>query len=227
MFRMQRAVPFHTDEIYHIFNRGAHKEKIFRDDRGRQRFQALLLICNRRDPVHLGNLLTKYKGPSFIKLFSEQVPKERDRLVDVLAYCLMPNHFHIVMRQRRAGGITTLMRKVGTAYSMYFNAKHDHSGTLLQGRFKSEHIDTERYLRWIFQYVHLNPLDIFESKWREVGLKDTKGAEHFIANYRWSSHLDYSALERSEQSILTMDDVYDKLDFNDALQFIREDKTVL
>ena len=216
-----RNVKIAQGEHYHIYNRGVDKRIIFSTEEDYNRFSAYLYLLNDVSNPRPSNFFIRGQKRNIFEV-------DRGRpLVAIGAYCLMPNHFHIVMRQRRAGGITTLMRKVGTAYSMYFNAKHDHSGTLLQGRFKSEHIDTERYLRWIFQYVHLNPLDIFESKWREVGLKDTKGAEHFIANYRWSSHLDYSALERSEQSILTMDDVYDKLDFNDALQFIREDKTVL
>ncbi len=65
---MQRETPLATDETYHVFNRGAHKRKIFYTDGERQRFQALLLVANQVGPVHLGNLLTRYKGPSFINI---------------------------------------------------------------------------------------------------------------------------------------------------------------
>ena len=219
---MQRLVPLITGEAYHVFNRGAHKSVIFKGYGEYERFQALLLVCNRKESTHLANLLTKYKGPSFIKLFDEEVVGEDERLVEVLSYCLMPNHFHLVVRQKVEDGITTFMRKVGTAYSMYFNAKHEHSGTLFQGRFKSVHVDNDAHYKWLFQYVHLNPVELFEPKWKENGVKNAPGAERFLARYHWSSHYDYVVGERPQRSILSKDSVIGAIDFQDAVAYIRE-----
>src|SRR3989344_2030506 len=100
-------------------------------------------------------------------MFSEVVDGS---LVSVLAYCLMPNHFHLVLRQKNQDGITLFMRKLATAYAMYFNTKYDHSGVLFQCRYKSKHVNTDAYLRWIFSYVHLNPLEIIQPEWKERGI---------------------------------------------------------
>ena len=114
----------------------------------------------------------------------------------------MPNHFHLLLRQKLPGGITKFMNKLGTGYSMYFNTKYDHSGVLSQGRFKSVHIDTEEYFRYIFSYVHLNPLVLVEPNW-EMGIwKDKSAAQEFLQNYKYSSLYDYAAAERPERAIL-------------------------
>jgi hypothetical protein len=106
---------------------------------------------------------------------------------------------------------------------MYFNAKHDHSGTLFQGRFKSAHIDSNPYFQYIFQYIHLNPLELFESGWKERGIRDTKGAEQFLQQFRWSSHYDYTIDRRPERSILHMQDVVEGTSVTDAIEFVRGD----
>ena len=222
---MQRATPLETGETYHVYNRGAHKMDIFRDDKSRRRFQALLLVCNRKEPAHLSNLLAKYQGPSSIKIFSEEAVPLDERLVDIFGYCLMPNHFHLILRQNVDRGITTFMRKVGTAYSMYFNLKYDHSGTLLQGRFKSQHVSSDSYFRWLFQYVHLNPLSIIEPDWKESSLKDEKRALAFLDTYAWSSYFDYARRGRPERKIVTMSDAYENIGFANMLQSVREHKT--
>lgn len=220
---MQRKVPLTTGEVYHVFNRGAHKRSIFYTDGERQRFQALLLVANQKEPVHLANLLTKYKGPSFIKIFKEESPDVSKRIVDVLGYCLMPNHVHIVLRQRVDDGITTFMRKVGTAYSMYFNAKHGHGGTLWQGRFKSLHVPDDDYLGWLIQYVHLNPLDLIEPGWRKEGysVRNRARAEKFLRSYAWSSYMDYAIKKRPETNLLSQE-TYDDIDFSEALSLVQE-----
>ncbi len=218
---MQRSTSLVTGETYHVFNRGAHKRSIFYTDGERERFLALLLVANQTTPVHLANLLTKYKGPSFIKLFTEEAPESGERIVDILGYCLMPNHIHMVLRQRVDDGITTFMRKVGTAYSMYFNAKHGHGGTLWQGRFKSLHVSDDEYLGWLIQYVHLNPLDLIEPKWKEGGVSSRARAEKFIRSYRWSSYNDYAIRTRPESNLLSKER-YDDIDFSEALALVTE-----
>jgi putative transposase len=218
----QRLQPLVTGEIYHVYNRGAHKADIFYNDSDRERFLALLLVANCNQPVHLENLLKKYRGSTFIRLFEEEVPKLGERLVDVLAYCLMPNHFHLVVRQLVDGGITSFMRKVATAHVMAHNARHEHSGTLYQGKFKSRHVDSDEYLRWLFSYVHLNPLDLIEPRWKEGGFRATRQARLFLEHYRWSSLPDFQLRKRPERNILS-GDIRRAADFTDMLRIVRDD----
>ena len=198
---MIRLVPLTTAETYHVYNRGAHKQPIFINDFDRNRFLLLLYIANHSERLHLGNLLQKYKGRSSMDVLIEEVMDKS--LVDMFAYSLMPNHFHLILRQKIDGGITTFMKKVGTAYSMYFNAKYGHSGVLFQGRFKSKHVDTDDYFRYLFAYVHLNPLELVEPGWKEHGLKDNEKIRKFMASYRYSSHYDYTLGDRVERAILS------------------------
>jgi len=200
---MQRVVPLVAGETYHVFNRGAHKSPVFTNNSDYQRFMLLLLLANHSDSVNLRDLFIRYKGRSFVEIFQEERPDKS--LVDILAYSLMPNHFHLVLRQKGDVGVTTFMKKIATAYSMYFNTKYDHSGVLFQGRFKSRHIGNEAYFRYIFAYVHLNSLDLFESGWEEKGLRDLDGARRYVNSYQYSSFFDYSGNDRAEKALLSFD----------------------
>jgi len=194
---MLRSTPLVTDEIYHIFNRGAHKQAIFTSVEDYRRFQIGLHLANHSKSVLVRDVLEaqKYREP-----FSGY-PADKS-LVNVLAYSLMPNHFHLVLRQKSDEGITRFMKKVGVGYSMYFNIKYGHSGTLLQGPFKSSHVDTDPYHKWLFAYVHLNPVSIAEPEWKEKGIQDTQRAQKFLSGYRWSSYFDYYTSQRPERAIL-------------------------
>ena len=198
---MLRETPLVEGETYHIFNRGAHKQDIFLRPADYDRFTLLLYVSNSSKKVHLGNLLEKHKGPSFMDVYTEEVVDKA--LVDIFAYALMPNHFHIVVRQKTDDGISLFMKKMATAYAMYFNAVNNHTGVVFQGRFQSRHIDSEAYHRWIFSYVHLNPVDLIESGWKENGIRDHEAIREFIENYRYSSYVDYCNTKRSERIILS------------------------
>lgn len=221
---MLRRVPLVEGEIYHVYNRGAHKRDIFTAEWDYQRFQVLLYLANTKQPVNLRYLFEKYKGRSFVEMFSENIDGS---LVSVFAYCLMPNHFHLVLRQKNEDGIALFMRKLATAYSMYFNAKYDHSGTLFQGRYKSKHVDDDPYLRWIFSYVHLNPLELVEPEWKEKGIANPQRARPYVNEYKYSSHLDYSQQRgRPEKAIVDFSQSLDALkgfdEFDNLLRWQQE-----
>lgn len=212
---MLRGHALVAGEVYHIYNRGAHKQAIFTSERDYERFMLLLYLANTREPVQLGNLLTKYRGRSSMEIFDDVVFGER--LVDVLAYALMPNHFHLVLKQRSDEAITLFMRKVSTAYSMYFNTKYEHSGVLFQGRFKSSHVGDEAYFRYIFSYVHLNPVGIVNPDWETAGIRDADAVRKFLKTYRYSSYPDYSVGIRPETKLLAMQETPDFLKEQDDL----------
>lgn len=202
---MIRDVPFAVEETYHLYNRGAHKRDIFTCDADRNRFLLLLHLANSSEKINIRSVLQKYKGQTFASIFEEEKPDKS--LVDVLAYSLMPNHFHLVLREKSEEGITKFLRKVLTGYSMYFNIIHGHSGVLAQGACKSRHIGDESYFRYIFAYVHLNPLSLAYPHWETTGISDHAGARDFLGEYLYSSFRDYTGGHRSERNILASDDV--------------------
>lgn len=116
---------------------------------------------------------------------------ERDREVNILAYILMPNHFHLLLEPLNEGGISSFLHKVCMGYTHYFNKKNDRSGVLFQGRFKSVHVESHAQFEHLPRYIHLNALDLYDTSWREGEIKDWDKAFQFVDNYPWSSHHDY------------------------------------
>ena len=197
---MRRQTPFLVGEIYHIYNRGTDKRIIFTNEHDHRRFMLLLYLCNSDVSVHTSNLFNK--GLSFIELFSI---KRADTLVNIGAFCLMPNHFHILLYEKTEGGISQFMKKLLTAYSMYFNAKYNRRGSLFEGPFKEKHIDVDEYLNWVFSYIHLNPIKLIDSSWKENGIHDMMIARNFMKGYKYSSYYDYFINSRPESAILNKD----------------------
>lgn len=189
---MQRRIEFSEGEFYHVYNRGANKNKIFVSDTDRDRFCKLLFACNSVEPVTFRSI----RDVSF-----EEIEKG-DTLVDIGAYCLMPNHFHLLLREKSGDGVTTFMRKLLTSYSMYFNTKYKRTGVLFQGRFRATHADNDAYLKYLFSYIHLNPIKIIDPEWKENGITNRTKAEKYLEGYRYSSYLDYIDKEREEHLIL-------------------------
>ena len=195
IMRKQKLV---TDNIYHVYNRGVEKRLIFTSGKDYQRFIKGLIIFNDTKPA----INPEQRFKDILDDTHNRVP-----LVDILAFCLMPNHYHLLLKQRLDGGITRFMRKLGDGYAKYFNLRQDRVGSLFQGRFKSVLIDNEAQFLYIPFYIHLNPLGLMFPDWREKGIKDRKKVIDFLDNYRWSSHADYRGKSNFplvlEQSILT------------------------
>ncbi|MBU1015309.1 transposase [Patescibacteria group bacterium] len=117
---------------------------------------------------------------------------KREPLVRILAYCIMGNHFHLLVEEIQREGITQFMRKLGTGYANYFNKKHDRVGGLFQNVFKNVLVDDDLYLQYLLVYINvLNPASIIEPNWKKEGIQDTKKALDFAASYQWGSHMDY------------------------------------
>ena len=188
---MNRKHAFVPDEYYHVYNRGVDKRTIFIDIHDYHRFMLLLYFCNSTEPVDMQKVFRE--GPTFTE-FSDilKFPKA-EPLVAIGAWCLMPNHFHILIKQVAEKGITKFMQKITTAYSMYFNKKYNRTGSLFQGKFKSENPDNDNYLKYLFSYIHLNPVKLIpaESKWKENGIKDLIRTQDFLKKYEYSSLNNY------------------------------------
>jgi putative transposase len=153
----------------------------------------LLFACNSSEDFKIDNL---NKKESLLNA------KRGNQLVHIGAYCLMPNHFHLLLTDTGEGNISKFMKKLLTAYVMYFNKKYQRTGALFEGKFKAEHANTDKYLKYVFSYIHLNPVKLVESKWREVGIKNKSKVLKFLEQYDYSSYPDYLGIERPEKVIL-------------------------
>lgn len=132
-----------------------------------------------------------------------QGKKPRKKLVDILAFCLMSNHYHILLTPRVEGGISLFMQKLNAGYTKYFNQKYERTGALFQGRYKHILVANETHFLHLPFYIHFNPLDLSYPEWRENKVSDPKKALEFIKSYRWSSHMDYSGI-KNFPSVLNM-----------------------
>lgn len=191
---MSRIVEFAPEEFYHVYNRGTEKRKIFITRIDRERFLALMYLCNRQGPADL-----KLQGRTLLEIDETRTDEP---LIDIVAYCLMPNHFHVLVHERCEGGISKFMQKLCTGYTMYFNRRHERSGVLFQGKFKATHVDNDRYLQYLIAYIHLNPIKLIEPKWKEVGIADRVRAEKYLEKYPYSSYHDYLGTARAANMIL-------------------------
>jgi len=190
-----RRVPFAVDEWYHCFSRGVDKRITFEDAQDFNRFEQLLYLANDTKPIDRNF----FPNTAHDDIFSR--PREAP-LVAVGAYCLMRNHFHLLLQEITDGGITRFMRKLGTGYTMYFNMKNERIGNLFVKPFRSKHIAEDVYLRHVAHYIHLNPAEIFEHGWKQGSVVNIKSLEQDLLDYPHSSFPDYYGVRRPARTIL-------------------------
>lgn len=205
------------NEYYHIYNRGTDKRLIFMDDADKARFIKLLYLGNRGGEARVFmEPIAKMPFSEIIKQFPQENP-----LTALGAYCLMPNHFHLLARETAPGGISKFMHKFLTAYAMYFNTKYKRTGRLFESTFKASRIIGDNYLRYIFSYIHLNPIKLIDYNWKDEGIKDIEHARDFLSRYPHSSYLDFLGVTRPEQVILARiqfpDYFKDKREFTETI----------
>ena len=189
-----RKIKFSENEYFHLYNRGNSKQVIFLDKEDYNHFIKLLYLCNStRNIVNRDVTKNSYEF------------EREETLVYIGVWCLMPNHFHILVKSKEEHGVSKFMQKVSTAYSMYFNKKYKRTGSLFEGKFKSQHVNTDRYLKYIFSYIHLNPIKLIEKDWKEKGIKNITNATKFLKNYEYSSYLDYFKKDRLKTKLLNID----------------------
>ena len=124
--------------------------------------------------------------------------------VDVYAYCLMPNHFHLCLSEKCENGAEHFMRKLCTAYSMYFNKKYIHSGTIFQGKYKLKYVTNQSYLFRVIEYIHLNPYGIEEPDMtHEAKIEHREDAIKISKKYDFSSYKDHLGCSRQQEKILS------------------------
>lgn len=180
-----RLTDFSPNEYFHLYNRGTDKRDIFLDERDFQRFYESLYLFNDMDYNRKGGQILE----RVIQLSSAEVfAADRDRLVSILAYKMMNNHYHLVVREEQVGGISEFMHRLGTGYTNYFNVRMKRSGSLFQGPFQAVHVENDSQLEHLVRYVHLNELDRHGVSWREGEVVDWERCFKLLHEDSYSSH---------------------------------------
>ncbi len=167
--------------IFHVFNRGMAKQDIFRDEADYYRFVYCLYKLNNQ-----GGAIRTRKDR-----FNLELP-EQDRIVEILKWSLLPNHYHLLLCEAREGGVTDFIKRLGNAYTKYFNTRYEKSGYLFQNKAKVVEVENESQFMYIPFYIDFNPLDLKFPSWKKNDRIKEKEATKFLTEYRWSSFRDYA-----------------------------------
>jgi len=183
-----------NNEIYHIVLRAVGDSVVFKDENDYYRGIFSIYEFNNCKPVSIWLRRIQRQKEKLLRSptsqYSQDGVPDRDLFVEILAFCFMPNHIHLLVRQLKDNSISQFMQKVGGGYANYFNKKYNRKGHLFN-QFRAIHIETDEQLRNVFVYIHANPISLIEPGWKENGIKDPKKVADFLENYKWSSYQDY------------------------------------
>ncbi|MBI4262246.1 transposase [Candidatus Uhrbacteria bacterium] len=185
-----RTTQFAPENYYHIYNRGVDKRKIFTNKRDFERFYISLYLLN--DESYHPPTGLYFTSPGDVK----KEGQTRTPLVNILSFCLIPNHFHMLIEPVVENGLTKFMHRLLMGYAKYFNKKYDRTGPLYDGAFKAIQISNEAHFEHLLRYIHLNALDLTDMQWREGAITDWNHAVEFLDEYQWSSHHAYRGAEQ-------------------------------
>ncbi|MBI2011186.1 transposase [Candidatus Daviesbacteria bacterium] len=173
-----RKVVLANDQIYHIFNRAIDRQTIFNTRWEYGRAVEAFRFCRFADlPFRFSHLLNLPEGDR--QRVIQDLNQNKEKLVDIIAFCIMPNHFHFILKQLKDNGISKFISNFTNSYTKYFNTKHERKGHLFEGLFKAVLVETDEQLIHLSRYIHLNPVASFLVK---VG---------DLENHPWSSFPEY------------------------------------
>jgi len=206
-------------ELYHVLNHSIEGRKLFLDSQDYARFVHNLYEFNDTRPA---DNLHRLFDPRMKDLRGLSFSRAREKLVEIHGWCLMKDHYHLLISELIEGGLVRFMTKINVGYAKYYNERYSRRGHLFQGKTKKILVRNEAHFLYILHYVHLNPLDYLAgaAKWRERdkdSIKNAKGALKYLDGYRWSSYLDYCG-KKNFPSIITKDLFGDAIgDYEDAI----------
>jgi len=197
-----RVEPFAIGNYVHVYNRGNRKSRIVRSDKDKWRFMQVLRFFN--DSRFSQNILRmlesdsdKQQAESVFELGWPPNWPKKDPLVKILCYCLVPNHFHLLLKEIRKNGISKFMHKLSTGYTNYFNIRYKEVGSVIQGGYKGRTVTGDIYLQHLSVYIQvINVLELFPGG-LEKALKDISKALKFVEEYPFSSYQDFIGLRKS------------------------------
>ncbi|PIR68508.1 hypothetical protein COU49_00495 [Candidatus Nomurabacteria bacterium CG10_big_fil_rev_8_21_14_0_10_35_16] len=189
-------------DLAHVCNRGIEKRKIFLDQKDYLRFVENLFLLNNKS----GKIRTEKD------ILFKEVNLKRDKLVEILKWSLLPNHYHLLLYEKVEGGILEFTKRLGNAYTKYFNIKNKgRSGYVFQNRAKIISITRESQRLYIPFYIDINPLDLIFPDRKNIPKSKGKKALEFLREYQWSSYRDYFK-KGTRQAIISPDLFYDMFD---------------
>lgn len=169
-----RKIAFRNGEIYHVFNRGIDRRSIFTGKREFERAKQLIKFYRHKEiPIRYSQILLQ---PEELRSKILEGVFKSDRLIDILSYCLMPNHFHLLVKQLEDNGVSRFVSNFTNSYTKYFNTKSKRTGPIFEGVFKAVHVETDEQLINLTRYIHLNPV------------ASSIISENRLNNYLWSSY---------------------------------------
>lgn len=190
-----RKVKFAPDKIYHIYNRGVDKREIFMEETDKWRcLQGLCLFNDEKNSNNILWQIEKNRGEVNLKILKDYIVKEgKEPIVRILAYCLMPNHYHLLVEELQKRGISKFMHKFGSGYTRYFNNKYQRSGSLFEGPFEAVLVENEIQLQYLLVYINvINPGQLVELKLKEGGIRDVEAVIRAADECLWTTHQEYS-----------------------------------
>ena len=183
---MARKKIFSPGEYYHIYSRTILNIPEFKNKKNASRLAEAFLLANSTESTKAFMHLRNYSSGISEKVLD--ILQQGERLVDILSFVIMPDHYHLLLREKKKNSITDFIRKCNTSIAKYINIKENRKGPLFESRFKAKHVDSNEYLLHLSLYIHLNPLDFLDSKdWRKGNLKNWQSKEKKLLDYPWSS----------------------------------------
>ena len=197
---MLRKEKFAPDEYYHVYNRTLFNTPAFKDVKNCDRLAQAFLLANSTRSTQAFQFLRNNQNATIKDAF--KIAKDGDRVVDVICYVIMPDHYHILLKEKIEGGITSFMHKCNISVAKYINTKTERRGPLFESLFKSKHIATNDYLLHLSLYIHLNPLDfLFGKQWREHKIKNWNQIKNKLINYPYSSLKNFLNINHEDKII--------------------------
>jgi len=182
-------------DFFHVLNRGVDRRKVFKETIDYIRFIHDMYEFNNTASSN-GIASRQFQMLDVGHQAFEKTRKvQRELLVYIHCFALMPNHYHLLLSPAVENGIPLFMKKLNAGYTKYFNNKNERTGTLWQGGYKSVPITADSHFNFIPFYIHFNPLDLYAPEWRHQFPAEPDKALAFLETYRWSSHRDYLGLK--------------------------------
>jgi putative transposase len=192
-----RKEQFETGQVYHVVSRAIDDNLIFKDINDYYRGIFSIYEFNNANSVTIqkrreARKSFKKKSGRRASTGSVDFIDDRDKLVEILAFCFMPNHIHLLLKQVKDDGLSKFMAKFGSGYGRYFNQKYQRKGYVFQNRFKSVNIGSDGQAVVVGSYIFTNPIALIEPGWKEFGIRNhsVKEVIKFLENYKWSSYQD-------------------------------------
>lgn len=191
-----RKEPFSVNDYVHVIKRGTRGMPIVRDNKDRQRF--LLMLRHFNDTFSTENWFRDITSENKILTFERgSTWPQQKKIVEIVAYCLLDNHFHLLVREITEGGISKFMQRLGTGMSNHYNQKYDEKGSIFQGAYHSRTVSNDNYLQYVSVYIQVkNTLEMYPG-----GIN--RAAHEFDKAYKWAKNYPYSSLREYENSYET------------------------